>query len=431
MNLSDYREQVKRIYRTGFFHIFGTNILNKAISFVSTAVLVRILTKTEYGIFTYSWNIYSLVLMFNGLGIPSAILQMCSEHGGKQAYTERICSYGAFVGVRFDLLLTGILVGIALFAPLSIPGSKQMLLFLCLLPMVSFFYELVQMVLRAKKRNQEFARLSLLCTTLIFGVSVGGAVIFREKGMVLGYYVAYGTCMVYARQKLGIRLVGKKALVRPEEKKSLFPIAVVSMVNGAISQLLYLLDVFVLGIIVAEEITLAGYKTATLIPSALVFIPMSLVTYLYPYFAEHRNDRNWCLRRYSQVLLGIGLLNACISTGLFFLAKPIIFICYGAKYLDIIPIFRILAINYFFSGTFRILAGNLLVTQRKLKFNLFVAILCGVVNVLADYFFIPWWGAMGAAYATVMVVICSSILNVSYLVYTFWHIDRKKEQGDS
>ena len=75
--------------------------------------------------------------------------------------------------------------------------------------------------------------------------------------------------------------------------------------------------------------------------------------------------------------------------------------------------------NYFISGTFRILSGNLLVTQRKLKFNLFVAIISSTTNIIADYLFIYCWGAIGAAYATVLVVIVSSILSTTYLVYTF------------
>ena len=428
MNIQFCLEKIKKIYLTGFFHIFGTNILNKIIAFISTSVLVRILTKSEYGVFTYSWNIYSIILLFNGFGVTSAILQICSERGGEKEYTESVCNYGTSVGLKFDFLLTVIIIGISLFAPLTINGSKDILLFLCLLPMLQFFYDLTLSVLRTKKRNQDFAKVTLLCTILLFVGSVGGAVLFREKGMVIGYYISYFTCVMYANRKLDIKLTGGKKVIKSEDKKTILSIASVSMINGAISQLLYLLDVFVLGFVVAEETILAGYKVATIIPVALAFIPMSFVTYIYPYFAEHRYDRQWCITRYKQVIFFVGLLNACISGILFLMAKYIIQIFFGTEYLDIVPIFRILAINYFFSGTFRIIAGNLLVTQRKLKFNLFVAIFCGLINVFADYFFIQWWGAIGAAYATVSVVISSSILNVSYLVYTFRHIGETKNR---
>ena len=58
----------------------------------------------------------------------------------------------------------------------------------------------------------------------------------------------------------------------------------------------------------------------------------------------------------------------------------------------------------------------------KLKFNTIVAVLSGIVNVIADYFFIQFWGSIGAALATVLVVVFSSIMNTTYLIYTFRNI---------
>lgn len=87
--------------------------------------------------------------------------------------------------------------------------------------------------------------------------------------------------------------------------------------------------------------------------------------------------------------------------------------------MDALSIFRLLSVNFFVSGTFRILSGNLLVTQRKLKFNFLVAVVSSCVNVAANFLFINWWGAMGAALATVLVVLLTSVANTVYLVYTF------------
>ena len=91
---------------------------------------------------------------------------------------------------------------------------------------------------------------------------------------------------------------------------------------------------------------------------------------------------------------------------------------YGVEYLDAVVPFKILTVNYFFSGTFRAIAGNLLVTQRKLGFNTFVAILSGVLNVIADVIFIMNYGSVGAAVATLSIVVLCSILNTVYLIVT-------------
>ena len=74
------------------------------------------------------------------------------------------------------------------------------------------------------------------------------------------------------------------------------------------------------------------------------------------------------------------------------------------------------------------MSGNLLVTQRKLKFNLFVAIVSSLTNVIANFFFIQWWGAIGAAIATVLVVLVSSVLSTTYLIITFKRASRLTEE---
>lgn len=412
-------EKVKKLLKNGFLHVFGSSVLNKIISFLSSVVLVRILTKSEYGVFTYAWNIYSIVLLFNGMGMESAILQLCSERSGDESYAQRVCNYGTRFGVLFNVLLTVVMLGIALFAPLTIEKSRSLLALLCLLPMIQLLFNLSTSYLRSQKRNQDFSVLSTVNTALVFFVSVGAALAFREKGMVFGYYIAYACSALIGAFKMRIRLFGRTESLEHQDKKALLSIGAVSMCNNGLSQLLYLLGVFILGIVVADETVLASYKTATLIPTALNFIPSALVIYLYPYFAERRNDGAWCLKKYKQVVLGLGTMNALISLVLIVCAPLIVKMMFGEQYLDCVPAFRVLSLNYFLSGTFQILAGNLLVTQRKLKYNLMVAIFSGTINIAANLLLIPHLGSIGAAFASVCVVVVASAMNTTYLIYTF------------
>lgn len=417
--------KIKKLLQTGFLHIFGSSTINKIVTFLSSVVLVRILSKTEYGAFTYAWNIYSIILLLNGFGMETGILQLCSERGSDRTYVNSVTRYGLGFGLKADALLVLLLLGIGLFAPLKVDGASELLCLLCLLPALQLLFGIINARLRSEKRNQEYARLSTFNTVAVFLLTAGFAFLLRQRGMVLGYYLAY-TCSICLALKTGcFRPAPAPSLERPE-RKALISIALVSMCNNGLSQLMYLLDVFVLGIVDPQETLLATYKVATLIPSALPFIPLSLIIYLYPYFAERRNDRNWCLKRYKQVLLGLGCFNALLSAGLFLMAPWIVRLLFGELYLDSVPVFRLLSLNYFISGTFRILSGNLLVTQRKLKFNLLVALISGGANIAADFLFIRWWGSLGAALATVLVTLISSILSTSYLIYTFKKIPTQR-----
>ena len=412
--------KVKTLFKTGFFHIFGSSVINKIIAFLSSVVLVRILTKVEYGAFTYAWNIYSIVLIFNGMGVESGVLQLASEHSGDTEYANKVSSFGTKFGLIFNSILAAVLLGIGLVAPLKIEAGRPLLCALCVLPMFQLLYNLTSSYLRVQKRNQEYAKLQVTNTILILVVSAGCAFIFREMGMVIGHYVAFSVAYLVGLLAFHVHLFNRRIeILSDEDRKSLLKISFISMLNNGLSQLMYLLDVFILGIVDPQETILASYKVATMIPAALTFIPISLITYMYPYFAERKDDGKWCLNRYKQILLGLGGFNLLLSAVLFAAAPMIIRILFKVQYLDAVPVFRILAVNYFFSGTFRILSGNLLVTQRKLKFNLFVAVVSSLTNAVADYFFIQWWGSMGAALATVLVVLISSVLSTTYLIYTF------------
>ena len=204
-------------------------------------------------------------------------------------------------------------------------------------------------------------------------------------------------------------------------------ISIISLCNNALSQLLYLFDVFVIGVVIANEEILATYKVATIIPTAMMFVPQSVIVFVYPYFAEHRLDKKWCISNFKKLMVYFNLANIVITAMLVAGAPIIIRLVHGAKYLDAVPAFRILSLSYFFSAGFKSISGNLLVTQRKLKYNLFVSIMTGVVNIITDYILVSYMGSIGAAYTTLAVVILAGLLMTPYLLYSFNHIKEDAE----
>ncbi|MBR3464806.1 MAG: oligosaccharide flippase family protein [Clostridiales bacterium] len=428
--MNNIMSKVKTLLKTGFFHIFGASAINKVLAFLCNIVLLHIISKPEYGVFTYAWNIYSIVILFSGMGITSGILQLCSEHAGDEEYQKRATDYGTRFGLRVNLLLFAILLGIGLFAPLKIEKSRMILIATCLMPFVQLYFELININLRVKKLNSRFAKMQLSNTVIFYAVSLSSAFILREMGLVVGHYVSWIASIIIGVFVFKVSLLSSKRESIGSDKGALLKISLISMTNNSLSHLLYLLDVFVLGIVDPQETILASYKAATLIPTALTFIPASLMTYIYPYFAQHRLDKKWCRKYYRMTVLGFGAFNMLVSGVLVILAPFIVKYTYGAQYLDCVPVFRILSVNYFIAATFRTLSSNLLVTQRALKFNLFVAIVSSVVNLIADYFFIQWWGSVGAAFATVLVVLVSSILSTTYLIILLNKKDDKSKETE-
>lgn len=413
------RRVLSKLNKTGLFDIFGSSIIVKIIGFMSSIILIRVVTKEEYGIFTVAWNIYSIAMLASGFGASYAILQIGCENSNSVQKKNSIYQYGLNYGFKANIIIGTVVFALGLFFPFSISAAAPLMCMMCVLPLVQFFVEYQSIYFRVEKNNRAYAISNIINVALVLLFSVIGAYAVREKGFIVGRYIAYIILVVIGASVWKVPIKFKKIDLPQKEEKDFLHVALVSMVNGGISQLLYLIDVFVLGIVVPNESLIASYKVATIIPTALSFIPTALVTYIFPYFTEKRNDGKWCLKKYGQVTAIMTVVNGMIAGVLCIGAPIIIKLMYGQQYIDALVPFRILAINYFFSGTFRAIAGNLLVTQRKLGFNTFVAVVSGSLNIVLDVVLIMKMGSIGAALATLLIVIFCSVLNVGYLLVTF------------
>ena len=423
--ISKVKSVLEKLLNTGFFHIFSSSVINKVISFASGIILVRILTKPEYGIYTYANNILSFCKLASGFGIVSAMLQICSE-SKDPIKRNLIYSYCYRFGATFNLLLAGIILGISILFPLPIEGSNFCLSLMCGIPLFHVIYDLQITNLRTELKTKEYAYSNTISTILTFAFSCGLSFFLREQGLILAQYLSLAIAIILIGVLFKTNVSFKKVTLDSDIKKSLFSIGGVSMANNGLSQLMYLLDVFVLGIVLKDESIVASYKIATTIPTALTFIPLSVIIYVYPYFARNKNNKRWLISNYKKLTAAMGFVNLVIGGLLFALAPFIIRIVFGAQYLDAVEPFRILSISYIFSGTFRIIGGNLLVTQRKLTFNLIIAAISGALNTVLNVFFIITYGSVGAAIATIITVIFTSVLNTWYLIRTFKRIPEKE-----
>jgi len=286
------------------------------------------------------------------------------------------------------------------------------------LPIFSYIYEMQSFYLRTQRRNKEYSYSNTFSTLTIFILTCSLSYFFQIKGLVAAKYIAFSVSVLFVmwRFRVGYPII-KKVQISSETKKQFWGISSISMLNNGMSSLMYMLDIFVLGIVVPDSAVIASYKIATNIPTALAFVPAAFVTYIYPYFALHREDKTWVKKKYIVVAIALATFCLLITLVMFIFAPFIINFLFGAEYIDVVPCFRVLIVSFAISAVFRTLPGNILVTQRKLKFNLFTATLSSVVNTMLNVVFITQWQSIGAAYATLVTVIITGVLNTGYIAH--------------
>lgn len=424
MNYSGVKNSIKsnvtKLKNTGFNYIFLSSVANKMISLLSSVLLVRILTKADYGVFAYAYNIIGLFMLATGFGAASGVLQLCSEDRTKEEKID-IFRFGCKYGMGVNFIMGLVILSVAIFVPLPIKGANVCLALMSFLPMAQLFFDLQSTYLRVELKNKEYAITNTMSTILILVFGCMLSLLFREKGLIIAYYISSAATAIFACIAYKAPVSLKKLNISKASLKEFFRISGISMVNNGLSHLLYLLDVFIIGIVIANETVIADYKIATTIPTALLFIPSTIVIYIYPYFAKNKGNRDWLEKNYRKVTYVLGLVNLSISLVLIALAPFIISFIFGKQYLAAVPVFRILCANFVVSGTFRVLAGNVLVTQGKLEFNLFESICSSLVNTVLNVIMITRWGSLGAAIATLVTVVFSSVLSTGYLLYVFKH----------
>lgn len=408
---------IKKLVNTGFLHIFSSQVIVKIISFCSAMLIVRILSKDEYGLYSYAANIISMFMLLDGLGTASAALQYGSENytiiEKKNAYLK----FGFSFGLVFNCIIALAIIVSTYCIPFKIKGAQPLLLLMSAQPLLSYILSSIQNYLRIEIRNKEFSTFNIIQSITTIIATISGAYYYGVYGVVLFQYISSFILIFIginlARDYLDVFKV-KIQLVH-NEIRGFINYSVVCAFNNGISGLLYSIDVFIIGLFFPDISIIATYKTATVIPFALNFIPSAVVTYIYPYFARNNKDKSWVYDKYKLLIKYFGLFNFFLTIVLVWSAPLIVKIIFGEQYIDAVLPFRILSIGYFINATFRMTGGNIIAMLHKVKFNLYVAIGSGLMNCILNVPFIKFFGPVGASTATVIIFSVTAFANTVYI----------------
>lgn len=421
MKLSEIRTSLSKrldgLKNTGFFHIFGASTVNKLLGVVLSFVLVRILPQAEYGVYAYALNIANYFLILNGLGVVSAILQICSEEHKDKIKANSFFAYGYKWGAIVDCLIAGGMLLVSIFVPLAIPESNKILSLLCLYPLSVLLFTIKITRLRVQLNNRDYAISTVTQTVLMVIFSLVGVLTFQAVGLVVGqtasYFIAYLiVCVKFPSKGISCQPLNE------QEKTNFWKISIISAVTEGLSQALSLIGTFLTGLLLASDTLVAIYQASTMIPFGLLFIPSAIVTYIYPYFARNKDNANWTRANYKKLTAYTFVGMAAITLVICLFAEPIVLFFFGESYREAIPILRILMIAFLIASTFRQIPGNLLVTQWKLKTNTVIALISIIVNVLSSLLLIPNFEVYGAAWSYVLTIGFNSVLSTGMYIRT-------------
>ena len=419
-------EKINALRSAGFFDIFVATMVNSVVSFIYGIFVIRILSKNDYGIFSYVQNILNFGFIFCSLGGNLVIIQFCSE---KEHESQRysFSKYAVKMGSIGSLLVIAAMFVYVWADSSNIENLSLYVLEFSVLPFLYFVKEWIVANLRWQLKNREYAIIMNIHSCCNCVLVVAGAYLLGIQGVIIGMYLTYSITILF-----GCRFLKKSTFVSIREasglpKEKAFGFAKYSLtmcVVNALISVLFTIDIFVIGNIMKDAEQIAMYKTATTIPFALNMIPNSIMIFVYPHIARHIHDSEWLKKNVVILYLANGAINITIGIGLILCAPILISILFGNSYDGILKIFRILVLSYMVSSCLRTPAANLLANLKKTKTALAVSVATVVLSVTLSINLVGRYGIEGAAWGSVCTFTTVGIISS---VIIFATIFRMKE----
>lgn len=407
--------RIIKILQGNIIHMMSANIINKIIAMLCNVIITRVLSQSDYGLWSYSLNIYSYLNLITGFGLIAGAFQFGTESKGKNEQYSYF-KYCLIKGSLIDLFLVIIFGIFSIIYSFSLPGSALIIRVYMPILIIEYVIILAENLLRCEERVHQYANiLNLHSLFIAIGTCIGS--LGGIYGVIIGKYLAniITLILICGFLKKEIQLIFSAKQLTKNSIKALWNHSLFTNLSSTLNSLLYLLDVSMIARLIRNSNDIAQYKVATLIPNALICIPASVVICILPTVITNQSNLKVLipyLKKWYKYLL---ILNLFASAILFIFAPQIIFIFFSKKYLQAVPIFRILILGYLISGTFRTLSVNILASLHKVKINLLISFVSIICDITFNYTMITEFQVIGAAYATFAVEVITSIISFLFL----------------
>lgn len=159
-----------------------------------------------------------------------------------------------------------------------------------------------------------------------------------------------------------------------------------------------------------NETEVGYYSTAMAICSMWTFILQAIIDSICPSILKLKNIDEASYNRKNKQLYAIVFNISCLVSIFFiFFGKWIVMILYGDDYLSAVPILKI--VTWYTAFSYLGVARNAwIICEGKQKYLKYMYGCAAILNIVLNFMMIPLLGAIGAALASVITQVCTSII---------------------
>lgn len=403
--------------------------LSMAVNFAIQVIIVRYLTKADYGAFAYVLSTFVLVgQSLATFGLDRALARFVPIYHEQGDYDKLFGTILLVVGTITALGLA-MIAGVFMFqnsiGQLVIgdqDGDRKLILALLLVmiglaPIQALDDLMAALFAIFANPRSIFFRKYVLAPGLKLLVVLG--LIFSQSNVFFlaqGYLAAttlgvvvYGTVLMRVLRKQGLfQHFNLKTIQFPWREVLAFTIPLLT------SDLVYVVMNSSDGILLEHFHNVTEVAAFRVVQPAAVlnqFVLASFTLLFTPAAARlfARNDREGINTLYWQTAIWIAIISFPVFALTFSLAHPLTVLLYGQSYEQSWIILALLSFGYYFNAALGF-NGLTLKVYGKLRYIVVINILAAVINIAINLLLIPRYGALGAAYGTCATMILHNIL---------------------
>lgn len=387
------------------------SILNILFPIITFPYISRVLQVKGIGIYNFSSSIISYFLLIAALGINTYAIR----EGAKLRDNRKKISQFASEVFTINIYSTFISY-ILLFICLCIfPKLHNYFVCILILSLQIFFttigtewvYQIYEDYSYITIRSIIFQVLSILLLFIFVRSSkdylkYAAIIVFSAVGSnILNFIHVHQYCHISIIKKFNWKIHIKPIII-------LFFASVASMiyVNSDITVLGLMKNNYIVGI---YTISSKVYQIVKTLISAILIVTVPRLAMLFG--RKKIKEYKDILTKLTNVLV---LFALPASTGLFMLAREVVLLISGQKYLRSISSLQILCFAYIFSILAWILSDCVLIPAKREKCVLKSMSTSAIINILLNVILIPYWNENAAAFSTIIAEMCMFIINYHF-----------------
>jgi O-antigen/teichoic acid export membrane protein len=415
------RAESRRHIRGSSLLLLG-RLLSVGVNFGTQVVIVRYLSKTDYGVFAYALAIVGAGQSIAVLGLDRAVSRFLpmyderGEHGRLLGSLLMVAATIAGMGVAF-VLLVGALRGLVAGGVGESGDAVAVLLILLLLAPVQALDELCMSAFAVFSRARaiffrKYVLAPALRLTAVGGVVLaGGDVRALAVAIVLAAVfgvVVYGCMLVRTLRRGVLRRVRGSELEFPG--REIFGFALPLLAVDALFLLQNTANVVMLAHF-GSATDVADYRAVQ--PAAhLNMLVMTSFTLLFTPLASRlfvRGDSDGVNELYWRTAVWIAVCSFPLFAATFAVAAPITVGLFGERYDGAGAILALLSLGYYCNAALGF-NGLTLRVYGLVRYVVVISVVAAAVNVALNLVLIPWHGAIGAGIATAATMLAHNVL---------------------